>query len=98
VDRDHVLVNNRRSRPALAGKSLARCAHMRKMGSEHFNGNRAIQFTVMRFEHDAHSAAADNLLNVIPTEAPQHLWMTWRTKHLQNVRVHRLPLIRGVAY
>src|SRR3954469_1472149 len=71
--------------PPFTGEALARGADVCKMGREKFDCDWPVQFAVVRFEHDAHAAAADDSLNVIAAQAAEHFRMLGCSQELKQV-------------
>ena len=51
---------------------------MRQVRREQLERDRAIELDVVRLEHDAHAAAADDALDVVAAEPTEHFGMTRR--------------------
>ena len=68
MDRDHMVVGDRRSRPGLAGKTQPGRAEVRQLGDEDLDRDDAGEGRIRAFQDHAHPSSADDLEDLIRTE------------------------------
>ena len=68
VDRDHMVVGHRRSRPGLAGETQPGRAEERQLGGEDLDRDDAGEGRIRAFQDHAHPPSADDLKDLIRTQ------------------------------
>jgi hypothetical protein len=68
-------MDDRRGRSTFAGKPLPGRSVVSQVRGEHFDRHRPIQFSVVTFQDDAHSALPDDFFNFVSAHPAEHFEM-----------------------